>query len=69
MKINTKLSLKKCWEMVNRIQLGENAKEIVKRCKIAEEWLNKNEIISNEEYDDLMRSVTYWSREAYRMGV
>lgn len=67
MNINTRLSLKACWEMVNRIQLAENAKEMIRRCRVAEEWLKKNEIISNEEFDELMNSVAYWSREAYRM--
>ena len=59
MKINTKLSLKRCWDMVNRI-------ETVEQSQIAEEWLNANEIITVDEYDDLMRALTAQRREAYR---
>lgn len=65
MAINTKLSLNGCWKMVNAIQGGRTPAEIRKRCNIAEEWLNANEIISNEEYDDLMMTVSYLYRESY----
>lgn len=64
--INKKLSLEQCWEMVNRIQLGKNAEEIKERCKIADAWLTANEVISIDEYDDLMNTVAYLHCEACR---
>lgn len=63
--INTKLPLKRCWDMVNRIGLGKTPAEIRKRCAIAEEWLTANEIITNEEYDSLMMAVAWQHRESY----
>ena len=57
--INPNLSAKRCWDMVNRI-------ETVKQSQIAEAWLNANVVISVEEYDDLMRALSYLRREAYR---
>lgn len=57
--INPKLSLKGCWEMVNRV----NALE---KLHIAEQWLKANEVITNEEYNDLMMALSYISRELYR---
>lgn len=65
MEINTRLPLKRCWDMVNRIQKGNTPQEIRRRCQIAEEWLTANEIISNEEYDALMMTVAYLHRESY----
>ena len=65
MKINTMLSEKRCWDMVNRIQLAKTPAEIRERCKIAEEWLTKNEVIDNDQYDDMMRAVAYMCRESY----
>ena len=65
MKINTKLSEKRCWDMVNRIQLAKSPAEIRERCLIAEEWLKKNEVIDVYQYDDLMRTVAYWHRESF----
>ena len=65
--INVKLSYKKCWEMVNRIQLAKSPKEIRERCSIAEKWLIANEVIDNEQFDDLMNAVAYQSRESYRL--
>lgn len=63
--INTTLSKKGCWEMVNRIQNGRTPEEIRERCEIATQWLNANEIITNEEYDDLMITVAYLYRGTY----
>lgn len=65
--INKKLSLKGCWNMVNRIQLANTPEQIRERCRIAEEWLTANEVISNEEYNELMKSVTYLNRESYHL--
>lgn len=62
--INTKLSVNGCWEMVNGIQSGRTPDEIRERCYIAEQWLKANEVITNEEYDDLMRTVAYLYRES-----
>ena len=63
--INTQLPLKRCWDMVNRIQLGRSAEEVRERCAIAEAWLNANEVITNDEYDALMMAVAYLNRESY----
>lgn len=67
MKYNRNLSLNGCWNMVNRIQLANSPEEIRKRCRIAEAWLTNNDVISNDEYDELMESVTYLHRESYHM--
>ena len=58
--INPNLPLKRCWDMVNRIDTFEKA-------NIAEEWLTKNEVITIDEYDDLMRAVAYKVRELYHI--
>lgn len=50
MAINTKLSAKRCWDMVNRIQLGNTPAEIRRRCRVAEEWLTANEVIAEKDY-------------------
>lgn len=67
MPINTRLSLSGCWKLVNACQNGKTPGDIRERCRIAEEWLNKNEIITNEEYDSLMMSVSLIHRETYHM--
>ncbi len=58
--INPRLSLQRCWDMVNRV-------ETVRQGAVAEAWLTANEVITNEEYDELMRALTYLIREAYRI--
>lgn len=63
--INTNLSLSGCWKMVNAIQNGKTKEAILERCRIAENWLRANEIITNEEYNDLMLAVSALYREAY----
>lgn len=68
MDINTKLSESKCWDMVNRIQNGKTPEDIRERCRIAEEWLNANEIIDNSTYNDLMMTVAYLHRESYHLA-
>ena len=65
MEVNTKLSLKGCWRLVNAIQNVETPKELRERADVAIEWLKKNEIISNAEFDDLMKTVAYLVRESY----
>ena len=67
MKINTKLSVNGCWEMVNRIQNGTTPQEIRRRCQVATEWLNANENIDNDTYNDLMMTVSYLHRESYHI--
>ena len=57
--INPKLSLKGCWTMVNRVGNFE-------KLNIAYNWLRANEVITNEEYNDLMMTLSYISRELYR---
>lgn len=65
MAINVRLSVNGCWRMVNAIQNGRTPQEIRERCGIAEEWLKANEIINNDEYNDLMMTVSYLYRESY----
>lgn len=65
--VNTKLSLKGCWKLVNACQNGNTPQEIRQRCAIAEDWLVKNEIITTTEYDDLMMAVSYIIRESYSL--
>ena len=67
MELNRKLSLTGCWKMVNNIQLAETPEGIRERCRIAEKWLTANQVISTEEYDELMTAVAYWHRESYHM--
>ena len=40
--------------------------ENFEKLNIAENWLRANEVISNEEYNDLMMTLSYISRELYR---
>jgi hypothetical protein len=68
MNINTKLSVDGCWKMVNAIQNGKDAEDIRNRCHIAEVWLKANEIIDNDEYNDLMMTISYLHRESYRIA-
>lgn len=63
--INPRLSVKGCWKMVNAIQNASTPKEVRERCDIAEEWLVANTVITSEEYNDLMMTVTYLFRESY----
>lgn len=67
MTINTKLSVKRCWDMVNRIQMGRTPDEIRRRCRVAEEWLTANEVITTDEYDELMMAVSFIHRESYHI--
>lgn len=67
MGINRRLSLRGCWRMVNAIQNGETPKEIRNRAGIASEWLKANEVISIEDFDELMDTVAYLVRESYQM--
>lgn len=66
--INRQLSLKGCWKMVNAIQNGDSPEEIRGRCAIAQKWLNANDVISNDEYDELMMAVTLQHRESYHLA-
>lgn len=59
--VNTKLSVKGCWKMVNSVNT-------LQRAKVAELWLKKNEVISNDEYNDLMMALSWLTRDMYRMG-
>ena len=67
MKINKKVSVAGCWKMVNGIQKASTPEGIRERCRIAEEWLKANEVITNEEYDDLMMAVAFQYRESYHI--
>lgn len=62
--INTRLSTKGCWRMVNAIQNGRTPEEIRERCNVAETWLKANEIITNDDFDDLMMTVAWLHRES-----
>ena len=65
--VNPNLSLTLCWIMVNRIQQGDSPENTIERFNIAKKWLDANKVISNEDYDELMRAATYLLRDAYRM--
>lgn len=65
MQINRTLSSKGCWKMVNAIQNGRTPEDVRTRASIAKQWLNANEIISIDEYDELMDTVAYIVRESY----
>ena len=67
MKVNTKLSVRGCLEMVNRIQNGRTPQEIRERCGIAEEWLRANKIITTSQYNDMMMAVSCICRESYHL--
>lgn len=68
MGINRNLSLKGCWTMVNKIQLAATPEGIRERCRVAQEWLDANQVISIEEYDELMRALSYQFRESYHVA-
>lgn len=65
--INTKLSVKKCWDMVNATQNGKDPADIRERCKVAAEWLEKNEVIDYDQYNDMMMAISYTFRESYHL--
>jgi len=65
--INKRLSVKGCWKMVNAIQNGKTPEEIQQRCAIAMNWLDENEVIDNDTYDELMMTVSWLQRESYHM--
>lgn len=65
--INTRLTAKQCWEMVNRIQEGRTPEEIRRRCDIAEAWINANETVSVDEWDELMDAVANLYRWANKL--
>lgn len=65
MAINKRLSLRGCWRMVNAIQNGDTPKEIRQRAWIAAEWLKANEVISIDDFDELMDTVAFWVRASY----
>ena len=67
MTINKNLSVKGCWRMVNAIQNGKTPLEIRQRCNIAEKWLQANEVISYDEYNDMMMTISYLHRESFQM--
>ena len=45
--------------MVNRVDNFE-------KLNVAEQWLRVNEVITNDEYNNLMMALSYISRELYR---
>lgn len=65
--INKRLSVNGCWKMVNAIQNGKTPEEIRQRCAIAMNWLDENEVIDNDTYNDLMMTVSWLHRESYHM--
>jgi hypothetical protein len=65
MNINKKLSVSGCWKMINAIQNGETPQKIRERCHIAEQWLNANQVINFDQYNDMMMTVAYLHRESY----
>lgn len=67
MKINTRLSVEGCWKMVNAIQNGNTPQEIRERCRIAAKWLEENENLDYDQYNEMMMAVTYLHRESYHI--
>ena len=65
MAINTKLSVTGCWRMVNAIENGKDATEVRERCRIAASWLEANEVINYDQFNELMMTVAYIHRESY----
>ena len=59
--VNRNLSVRGCWRMVNAVNSLE-------KVKVAQQWLDNNDVISIDEYDALMRSLSYISRELHRAG-
>ncbi len=57
--INPNLSIKRCWDMVNRV-------ETVRQGAVAEAWLAANKVISTEEFNELMMALTWQIRDAFR---
>lgn len=53
--------------MVNAIQNGKTPLEIRQRCNIAEKWLVENEVISYDEYNDMMMAISYLYRESFNL--
>lgn len=51
--------------MVNHIDEAETPEEIRRRCKIAEQYLINNLVITDEDFDELMKAVAYLVRESY----
>ena len=54
--------------MVNKIQLAATPEGIRARCRVAQEWLDANQVISTEEYDELMQALSYQFRESYHVA-
>ena len=50
MEVNTKLSAENCRKMVDRV-------DSIERAEIAEEWLKKNEVLTESEREGLMTSL------------
>lgn len=68
MTVNKNLSETACWKMVNKIQNGKTPQEIRERCRVAEEWLKANEVISVDAYDNMMMAVSFLYRESYHLA-
>lgn len=43
-----------------------NIVDTLEKLHIAERWIKENEVITNDEYNDLMMALSYISRELYR---
>lgn len=65
--VNHELSVGGCWQMVNRIQLADSGMEMRRRCVLCEVWLFGNEVITTDEFDELMRAVSQCYRDSYKL--
>ena len=54
------LNLSQCWKMVNRCDTHE-------KIQIAVKWLEKADI-KIEQFDELMNTLAFISRDLYKMG-
>ena len=71
MPVNTKISIKRLWNLVNAVQNGKTPQEIRERAAVAEEWISHNEAINKGKRfdiaDDMMNALAYLVRESYHI--
>lgn len=67
------MTIEKLWGMINRIDLVDDPKETLKRCRIAEEYLAKVDCpaLMQEDwkgsipFDEMMEAIAFLTNEAY----
>ena len=65
MEINKNLPVNRCRDMVNRIPCDDET-ETLKRCGTAESWLRNNEVITDDEFDALMKIVEDFRSDVWK---